>query len=263
MNTNQLSKEERATLYFEKVTKLHNNAYDYSDSVYVDLNTHINIKCRTCLNTFSQKPANHYYFKGCKFCTNKSRKDKQRKPLSELLKQFEKVHGKHYDYSNVDYVNWETPIQIGCPVHGIFLQRPDVHLNGSGCKHCSHLKTSKHGVNTKQSIDEIILYVVEFISDKYKFIKVGITSRSVKQRFSNVRYKPYVKNILLEVKLPSNQAIELESKTLINFQPSRYFITEKSDGFKGCTEIFKCSEKVNILKYVKDQLGLHMNEHVS
>lgn len=263
MNPNKRTQEERATQYFEKVKKIHNDIYDYSDSIYVDLQTHMNIRCKTCSTVFSQKPANHYYFSGCKTCTSKSRKDKQRKPIGKLLEQFKEIHGIHYDYSNVDYVNWETPIQIGCPIHGIFLQRPDVHLNGSGCKHCSHLKTSKHGVNTKQSTDEIILYVVEFTNEKYQFVKVGITSRSVKQRFSNVRYKPYDKNILLEVKLPSNQAIELESKTLIHFQPSRYFISEKNDGFKGCTEIFKCVEKDSILTYVKDQLGLHTDERVS
>lgn len=263
MGTNQLSREQRATLFFAKAKEIHNDGYDYTDSIYVNNSTHIVIKCKTCLNVFSQKPHNHLHYIGCKTCSQKASKDKQRKSLSKLLQEFKEVHGDKYDYSYVDYVNWETPIKIGCPLHNIFLQRPDVHRSGSGCKHCSHLKTSRHGVNTKQCSDEILLYIVEFKSEKYEFIKIGITSRTVKNRFSNVRYKPYSKNTLLEIKLPSNIAIELESKILIHFQPSRYYISEKKDGFKGCTEIFKIVEKDSILKYAKEQIGLHTNERMS
>ena len=263
MNTNQLSREERATLYFEKAKRIHNDGYDYTHSIYVDLKTHMNIKCKTCLNVFSQRPANHLYFNGCKTCSIKTRTDKQRKSTDILFKEFKDIHGDYYDYSNVNYVNWETPIQIRCPLHGIFLQRPALHRKGSGCKSCSLLRTSKHGVNTKQCKDVIILYVIEFKSIKYQFIKIGITSQTVKQRFNRTQYKPYSKDVLLEVKLPSDIAIELESKTLIQFQSSRYYISEKKNGFKGCTEIFNCVEKDSILNYVKEQIDLHMNEHVS
>ena len=80
---------------------------------------------------------------------------------------------------------------------------------------------------TEHGKDVIILYVIEFKSMKYQFIKIGITSQTVKQRFNRTQYKPYSKDILLEVKLPSDIAIELESKTLIQFQSSRYYISEK------------------------------------
>lgn len=48
-------------------------------------------------------------------------------------------HNNQYDYSLVVYQNNYTKVKIICPVHGIFEQRPDSHVNtGSGCLQCSH-----------------------------------------------------------------------------------------------------------------------------
>ena len=48
------------------------------------------------------------------------------------------VHGdKHYDYSEVEYVNAHTPVKIRCTKHNyIFPQSPSNHLAGKGCKYC-------------------------------------------------------------------------------------------------------------------------------
>jgi len=51
-----------------------------------------------------------------------------------------------YSYHFVKYIGSKSKISIYCPVegHGIFKQRADSHLNGSGCPKCSgKLKTSK------------------------------------------------------------------------------------------------------------------------
>ena len=45
-------------------------------------------------------------------------------------------HGEQYDYSRVVYVNNKTPVEIICPEHGVFYQRPDSHLVGKGCPFC-------------------------------------------------------------------------------------------------------------------------------
>lgn len=46
-------------------------------------------------------------------------------------------HTSKYDYSLVNYVNSKTYIDIICPIHGQFEQRPDHHLGGHGCTGCS------------------------------------------------------------------------------------------------------------------------------
>jgi hypothetical protein len=45
-------------------------------------------------------------------------------------------HKTFYTYNNTLYINSKSPISITCPSHGEFIQRPDHHLSGSGCKVC-------------------------------------------------------------------------------------------------------------------------------
>ena len=43
-----------------------------------------------------------------------------------------------YDYSKVEYVNYETKVCIICPEHGEFWQTPHGHLLGCGCPYCKN-----------------------------------------------------------------------------------------------------------------------------
>ena len=54
----------------------------------------------------------------------------------EIIKKFIIKHGNKYDYSLVNFENIKKNIIIKCKKCGnIFSQRPDHHLNGSGCKY--------------------------------------------------------------------------------------------------------------------------------
>lgn len=50
------------------------------------------------------------------------------------------VHGDKYDYSRVAYKNGDTKVEIVCPAHGAFLQRPRCHLEGQICPKCASLE---------------------------------------------------------------------------------------------------------------------------
>ena len=52
------------------------------------------------------------------------------------------IHGDKYDYSKVVYINSSTPVKINCSVHGDFLQRPNNHIQGQGCRACSRTRRS-------------------------------------------------------------------------------------------------------------------------
>ena len=67
----------------------------------------------------------------------------RKKTLEEFIAEARKVHGDKYDYSRVVYIDSRTPVQIVCHKHGVFLKAPSDHLNGQGCKKCSHEKLSK------------------------------------------------------------------------------------------------------------------------
>lgn len=61
----------------------------------------------------------------------------KRLTTDEFIKRARIVHSNKYDYSLVNYVNFNTKIEIACHEHGSFLQTPGSHLNGNGCKNCA------------------------------------------------------------------------------------------------------------------------------
>jgi acetone carboxylase gamma subunit len=54
------------------------------------------------------------------------------------------VHGNTYDYSKAKYTKHDISIEIICPIHGSFFQKPVVHsINGCGCPLCKSDKAQK------------------------------------------------------------------------------------------------------------------------
>lgn len=47
------------------------------------------------------------------------------------------IHEDQYDYSTVTYTTSHERVCIICSYHGMFLQRPNTHLSGSGCPECA------------------------------------------------------------------------------------------------------------------------------
>lgn len=63
------------------------------------------------------------------------------------------IHGDKYDYSKVKYERWDIKICIVCKKCGtIFWQRPNDHLSGKGCPHCSHREKITLNVFIQRSI---------------------------------------------------------------------------------------------------------------
>lgn len=56
--------------------------------------------------------------------------------LESFIERSNKIHNNKYDYSKVDWVNTKIKVEIICPVHGSFFQKPYKHLEGQGCPDC-------------------------------------------------------------------------------------------------------------------------------
>jgi len=72
-----------------------------------------------------------------------------------------------YDYSKVVYVDMVTPIIIGCPIHGDFMQTPDHHKLGNGCPCCSGHKR----LNQKTKEEHKEYWIKNKITNSKKWIK--------------------------------------------------------------------------------------------
>lgn len=91
-------------------------------------------------------------------------------------------HGNKYDYRNVVYINNKIPVEIICPIHGSFYQRPDSHLSGKGCSFCGldKHKSKLYGVG----INDLYLTQKSTLYSVWK----GMLERCYK---SNTKYHSY------------------------------------------------------------------------
>lgn len=76
-----------------------------------------------------------------------NRLEKRQQFLKEFIEKRTQLHNGKYDYSNVDYINSRTKVNIICPKHGLFEQVPRSHLQGNGCPKCAHEWTDEHRLN--------------------------------------------------------------------------------------------------------------------
>lgn len=108
--------------------------YDYSQAVYTKTDEPVTIICKTCGRVCTPKARKHMAGQGCKSCAGRKTPNLGRE---EFIRRANAKHGEGtYDYSKVEYVNEKTPVCIICPKHGEFMQAPENHLNGQGCKKC-------------------------------------------------------------------------------------------------------------------------------
>jgi len=134
--------------------KVPDDWYDYSRVDYIRNNVHIEIGCKKH-GYFWQVPSNHLRGTGCPKC-GAEQGSMSNSTLDKFIKKATKVYGDCYDYSEVDYVGYLTPVKIGCKKHGYFWQRPFNHLQGNqGCSLCE-TKTRKLSAHTKSTAQFII-----------------------------------------------------------------------------------------------------------
>jgi very-short-patch-repair endonuclease len=130
------------TTFIEKATSIHNNKYDYSKVNYLNADTKITIVCKEH-GEFEQIPDFHLNRKcGCPKCADNV-------PLTNSIftEKANSIHNNKYDYSQVNYVNSRTNIEIICREHGNFVQVPYSHLLGVGCPSCINKTEYKLFIN--------------------------------------------------------------------------------------------------------------------
>ena len=140
----KIKKQKKTTEQFiNEAKEIHSNFYDYSLTNYTNARNKIKIICPVH-GIFEQIAGDHLNGCGCSKCSGTKIKTKE-----EFIKRVNKIHGNKYDYSLVDYINNKTKIKLICPVHGIFEQRPNDHLNGCGCPICGKKNSIKKQTTTK------------------------------------------------------------------------------------------------------------------
>lgn len=115
--------------FISKAILIHFNIYDYSNVIYKTTHKKIEIICHKH-GSYFQSPAHHLKGSGCPKCANKYIS------TAEFIIKARKVHGNKFSYDNVNYINQNKLINISCPIHGAFNQKPKDHLRGVSCPFC-------------------------------------------------------------------------------------------------------------------------------
>lgn len=133
-------------LFISQANLIHNYFYNYDKVDYINDHTPVTITC-PIHGDFIQTPANHLNKHGCPGCANNKKLS-----VESFIEKAKKLHRDLYDYSKIKKINGnKEKVEIVCPKHGSFFQRPDNHLNGAGCPIC---KSSKGELLVKNILDD-------------------------------------------------------------------------------------------------------------
>jgi hypothetical protein len=155
--------------FIEKARLVHGDKYDYSRIEYVRPHAKMTIICPVH-GAFQQTSVQHTSGKhGCMKCGSARRANTTRKTTEIVVGEFMKHHGDKYDYSSVEYVSGNVVVDIICPEHGVFQQRPNKHRTGNGCPLCGQITS---GLAQRLTQTEVIGRSSTKHGDKYDYSKV-------------------------------------------------------------------------------------------
>lgn len=125
-------------------------------------------------------------------------------PIKLTTKQFiEKsldIYGNNYDYSEVNYINSSTKVEIICAEHGSFYKTPNKHLaSKQGCPNCSkNYKWNFNKVSVKLKNIYTNLKVIDFCNK----------SRKVLVEENGIKHEIFLQSALKGTKLSIQTALD-------------------------------------------------------
>lgn len=224
--------------FIHKAKLRHGNKYLYDSVNYINNTIKISITC-PIHGEFLQLPSEHLAGKGCKKCGIAKRSNEQLYSNDEYKELANTKHTYKYDYSKVHYTGAFKKVIIICPIHGEFKQLARDHTRGSGCPTCA-----SYGFNKNAS--GILYYLKITTSNGQILYKIGITNRTVNERFSLIDLN---KIEIIKQKLYENgqEAYDWEQKILKMYKKYKYKGPKILDS--GNTELF--TEDVMALYYAR------------
>lgn len=158
--------------FIKRAKKIHGDKYNYSKTKYIDSKTEVIITC-SIHGDFQQTPNSHLNGNGCPMCSGN-----KKLTTEEFIEKSNEIHGKGtYDYSKVNYINYEVKVIIICKKHGEFKQTPRDHLCHHGCPNCAKEYISQCN---KLTLKEFIKRAKEIHGCEYDYSKVEYVDSKTK-----------------------------------------------------------------------------------
>ena len=169
-NKRKLKQEEFMALLLLK----HGKKYNYEKTCFLGLSKPITVTCLTH-GDFVCRASRHLEGTDCQKCKAKENGTKLRNTFEYYLPQIKDKHGKRFTYDSASFVQYTKPMSIHCEVHGWFTQSLKNHLDLDRPGVCPECRLT----GFKKTIPATLYYLR--VGTAYK---IGITNRSVAQRYS-------------------------------------------------------------------------------
>lgn len=226
--------------FIKRSNKIHKGKNDYGKSEYNGNNVKLIITC-PIHGDFEQTPRHHYNSKGCYSCGRDSTGKKLTSYVTkeDFIERAVQTQIEEYDYSNLpEMVKVQGNIIIRCLTHGKFRQKAYAHMVGHGCSKCcyrGHSRSSYVNHCDKYGYECTELYLIRIYNDEESFIKIGITSSGLKERFRKLKSVwGYNYDIIKVVKLTPGNAWDAESQLKSKYISNKHIPKKEIPGYTEC-----------------------------
>lgn len=134
---NRLTKEK----VIEQFIEVHGYDFDYSNMVYINTHTPIEVRCKKHDFVFFPTPRNHKSGAKCTMCGREAQTEKAKKPQEKFISEVLERYGDVYDFSLLKYVNTKTPVKLIHKEFGLVEVRPSNLLDKTTYVHKDKKKT--------------------------------------------------------------------------------------------------------------------------
>jgi len=115
--------------FISRSKEIHGDKFDYSNSVFINSQTPVEIYCKQHGGVFHQAAGNHLKGAGCALCAGR-----KKLTVEDFIKRAKNKHGDNYDSSLISEIaGANSKVKIICKKHGVFEQNAWTHMNKCGC----------------------------------------------------------------------------------------------------------------------------------
>lgn len=237
-----------------RLKEIHQDKYSYPNFNYINAKTKFEILCNTTGNTFyrsydsHKKTKNNTYFKNI-FTTER------------FVEKASKIHNGKYTYKKSIYKNAKTKLIITCLDHGDFKQVPNNHLSGQGCQKCANKLKMGNFTTWKNTLpkNKGILYLIQCYNKEEVFLKIGITCKSIKERYRKQKLMPYNYKVLIFYEDIDRYNVWSNERFIKKLYKQYKYIPKIK--FGGYTECFNIESKKEILEFINNFKDVNINKN--
>lgn len=175
-----MAKALSTSIFIERSKLIYGYKYDYSKVNYINNRNKVIIICPVH-GEYLTRPSQFLQGHGCNKCSHTIYANKD-----NFIAKAMSVHGNKYSYSDTNYVGYTKSVKISCTIHGMFEQKPSIHLQGHGCPSCGleSIKLKKKHNDTKPNLkynkDNIFNIFKNIHNNKYIYNIKSFTNMSEK-----------------------------------------------------------------------------------